>query len=339
MNRSIFSTRIMRTSALIHSMLALFFLLLLLAGCTEDKVDPDVNEAPKIELPPEEKPQELPGDVTTIFKELETIAQTFDVDAGEAHFIEGKAGGTISIPANSLVDGNGTPVDGGVRIEFIEIYTIRDMILSNKPTVSDGQLLLSGGEFYINITQEGEPLQLAEGKNIFYSIPTDEIVEDMILFVGDSTDDGSINWTPVEGSNVSVDGRQDNEGGVEFAFYFEFNRFGWINCDKFFNDPRPKTDVFVTVPEGQGPENTAVFIAVRDELSVLRMYWDPEKEAFRANNLPIGLSIFIVGIAELEEEFFFAIEDPVIEENQTTALTFEKVTLEAIEETLDGLGR
>jgi outer membrane protein assembly factor BamB len=74
------------------------------------------------------------------------------------------SGGTmISFPSVGFLLPNGTAATGPAQVRVREIYSVADMILSNMPTQVLGtrQLLISGGEFSIQVWQNGTRLRLA----------------------------------------------------------------------------------------------------------------------------------------------------------------------------------
>lgn len=308
---------------------------LIICACNENDDAPD--QPSNIE--------ELPGDVTTLFEEAGNKTQTFTFDAGTGTTVNGKEGGTIYINPFSLIRSDGSLVDEGTEVNatLIELYSAKDMILSNKPTVSNGEPLISGGELFFNISENGEDLQVAPGQAISYIIPDESVLDangnittnGMQLFVGEEEEDGTVNWIPVSQDSVPVRpgfGQNENPG-----YSFQFTGFGWINCDKFYNDPRPKTEIRVNLPSGHGGTNTAVYLVLKEELLVNSAYWIEVDSQYSFASFPVGLEVHIVGVAEIEEDYYYSIQEIVIEEDQVLDLEFTLSTLAEIEDILEDL--
>ena len=76
--------------------------------------------------------------------ELGELTSTVSADATNGGDID-LNGTTVSIPPGSFVDENGNPVDGDIDISISNIGGNTDMTLTNTATISNGQMLLSGG--------------------------------------------------------------------------------------------------------------------------------------------------------------------------------------------------
>jgi hypothetical protein len=79
-------------------------------------------------------------------------AQVFFINPDQNSIVTGDSGTMIGIPPNSLVDSNGSPPSGQVKVTLREIYGIKSMVLSHTPTTSNGAILQSGGMFYLEFS-------------------------------------------------------------------------------------------------------------------------------------------------------------------------------------------
>lgn len=121
--------------------------------------------------------------------------QTFSIDPVKENRIVGARGGIFTIPAGAF---DGTE---SVTIELKEVYSPIEILAAGLTTESNGQLLESGGMFYMNAKRDGKELELK--KEINGSIPANYINDSMKLFTGEVKDDGSVNWVdPAELSNM-----------------------------------------------------------------------------------------------------------------------------------------
>lgn len=113
--------------------------------------------------------------------------------------IQGQKGTILFVAANSFEQKDGKAPALPIKIELREAYTFADMILQNLTTVSNGQLLQTGGMVHISATDaNGQELQLAAGKKIDIAMPLKgELPKGMQLFTADrpAADNGTgINW-------------------------------------------------------------------------------------------------------------------------------------------------
>lgn len=125
-----------------------------------------------------------------------TISESefFEINAGEDVVIEGKQGIIITIPAGSLLSKGEQPVKGNVKVELTEALSLSDMVFSNLTTSSNGEILSTGGMFFINFTQNNEQLVINKELPIYVQIPklSDK---DMLLYRGERDSLGNMNWT------------------------------------------------------------------------------------------------------------------------------------------------
>ncbi|MGB5553117.1 MAG: hypothetical protein WBM83_00565 [Flavobacteriaceae bacterium] len=235
---------------------------------------------------------------------------------------------------NLLINGacltkNGVSVTGIVDIEVVEIFDRAEMLTTNKATMGlmpngDRAILKSGGEFFINATQNGEALQLTCAMQL--SVPTNltgdvdfgmtlwngiiglecdnEIGCDDVIWVEEHNDAN-------EPNNVVVD---DKNGTV--AYYAPIQGFGWTNIDRFYNDPRPKTMILVDVPQGFDLENSAVYLSYDGEPSALARLdtYDEDEELFSEHygQIPVGLECHLIFVSVENGNWLYAIKPATI---------------------------
>lgn len=134
--------------------------------------------------------------------------QIYTINTSKDTVIVGKDGMVVAIPANSFVDENGNVVSGKIDFELKEALDTKTILEGGLSTMSNGELLETGGMFYINARQNGKSLKIAEGKNIYADVPSDPSKTGMLLFDGERMKDGNINWVnpkPIEKPLVPVD--------------------------------------------------------------------------------------------------------------------------------------
>lgn len=257
---------------------------------------------------------------------LEGITQNFQFNAEDGSIsLTSENGVSIYINGNCLTL-NGNAVTGQVDLEFVEIFDKGNMLITNKPTMGimpngDKALLLTGGEFFINATQNGANLEI--GCDIQLGIPADltgGVDNDMILWNGNIDEDGNLAW---EEENEDPDKRGVfAEGNQYYAF---LNGFGWSNVDRFYNDPREKTTILVDVPEGYDKDNCSVFLSYDGEDSGLANLdtYDVTSGLFSEHygQIPIGLECHVIFVTEEAENWKYAVQAATIIENGVITIT------------------
>ena len=263
---------------------------------------------------------------------LENFVQreTIDINSYMVEFMSNK-GVKLTIYTNCLTFEDGSAIDqnGQIELEFIEIFDRSTMLLTNKPTMGhsgDGnkQLLETGGEFFVDIKQDGK--KMIATCSIFMNLlvpkglTTDE--SDMSLWSGVIDEDGNLTW-------VEENNRGDQEGGGvggEGASYFVyFGKFGWTNIDRFISFIGEKFPILVAPPHGFDHKNCAIYVSVDGEgLNLLAQLDVFTLEGFFSEHygsLPIGLDIHLIFVSEKDGKWLYGIKGVKVEKDKTFSFT------------------
>ncbi|MBH8556432.1 hypothetical protein [Hymenobacter negativus] len=109
-----------------------------------------------------------PAVAPATFADLRATApavQTFTFDLNKAQTFSTRAGATLAFGANVFILPNRQLATGQAQLRVREIYSVPDMVLANLPTTaaSSRQVLISGGEFDIQVWQGSTRLRLYPG--------------------------------------------------------------------------------------------------------------------------------------------------------------------------------
>lgn len=129
--------------------------------------------------------------------------QLFHIDPYKDTVIETMGGMIFAIPAGAFLDAKDP-----VTLEIREALTPMDIMKGGLSTTSNGELLETGGMFYLNARNGETSLKINPAKPVYANVPTNEIRPNMQLFDGERKDDGSINWVnpkPMEKQLIPVD--------------------------------------------------------------------------------------------------------------------------------------
>jgi hypothetical protein len=280
----------------------------------------------------------------------ENQEQHFSLTSSTGGNITGEKGTIVKFGANAFTKLNGDPVTGSVDITLIELYDRASMLLAKKPTngkMSDGSVstLVSGGEFYINVTQGGVQLNLKSGFTIVAPTEnTGEIDQEMNLFNGEINCDGDdcdLVWQEVKDRGIEI-GEFQTTGGFKTAYYAFQSKFGWTNIDRWYSDPRIKTKLFVKVPEGYDRSNCAVYMTYDGEPTALASFdaYDNDKKLFTEHYglIPIGLKVHFIFVSIVEDEIHYALQSATIVENHIETINDVKaITQEQLVDLVDAL--
>ncbi|MFB9055953.1 hypothetical protein ACFFU9_04290 [Mariniflexile ostreae] len=261
-------------------------------------------------------------------KALDKLTQNFQFDAEDTNVVfTSQKGVKISINTSCLTL-NGEPVTGPVDLEYVEIFEKGNMLATNKPTMGlkpngDKALLLTGGEFFVEATQNGTALETTCSFQM--EIPADltgGVDPEMILWDGIIDDDGNLVWDEQERDAANGKGGVFGEGNQYFGF---FQSFGWTNVDRFYNDSREKTTILVGVPTGYNNANSAVYISYDGEETGLAQLdtYDETTGLFSEHygQIPIGLECHIIFATEENNNWKYAIKAVTIVENDIITFT------------------
>jgi hypothetical protein len=260
-------------------------------------------------------------------------AFTVNVDNSTA-VITGSEGSTITIPKDAFMTASGQPVTGSITIELVEILDQVGMVLSDRPTVSNGQLLVSGGEIYIGATADGQQLELNDSTSILITLPADSIQPGMTLFTG-AVDSSQFNWTVVPGVVNTQQNPADSIGGpnvwstdtIPYFYYnpsnyiFSISNLGWINCDRFYNAPSTTTINIscngVTITDNT---NIKVYTIFKSINSVMQAWCSNTLGEYTVSNLPVGEPVSIVAFYLKDGKEYVGITNVTISANLSTTL-------------------
>jgi hypothetical protein len=273
------------------------------------------------------------GEIDTVLTPAKTVSleefftrntpapKKLSANSSSTIFLTTSKGSNVRFPANAFVTQAGVPVTGDVNIEVQEISDPMNMILANKPTMSNGALLESGGEFYIRVTKNNEVLKLAP--NSFVNIDINKNMTGMKVFNGRPQADGTVNW--VENTNTGNFVFPDSLGKTKmFADSVE-----WINCDKFYNDP---TITYSVLP-GNCPliDSTKIYLHLTGRNTVMSF---PKNGI---SNQLIASNATIVAICVKGGTLYTSVMSVVLQDGKSVTLQFSESTEDALKRKLQAL--
>lgn len=138
-----------------------------------------------------------PSAIKAIFlNNRENGKETFTVNSEVRSQIIANKGTKISIPENAFVNANGNPVTGNITLDVLEVHDQSSMIWYGLPTMSNGNILESGGELMVKAFANGQELGLANGQELDIEMPSDNYNPNMTLYYGVETKNeiGDVNW-------------------------------------------------------------------------------------------------------------------------------------------------
>jgi hypothetical protein len=284
--------------------------------------------------------------------------QKFAVYQHSGNTITGESGTIITFPDNTFEFPEGGNMDCDiVVIELIECLDLGEAITQGLSTRSGIRMLTTGGMVYLMAYCNGKELTIKKNKSIEIKIPTYNKQAGMELFRGvyskngpdwvntgqkDNSDTlkklpptGNINYSdnpeliprPDSYSPERIyDGiyvketRDDSITRTLDYYVFELNKLGWINCDKFYENPK-KTNIVVNADTAIHPLVRMIF---KDISCVMPGDFDGKKYSF--SNIPWDYSVVIVAFAERNKKLYLGMKQTVTKKNGNETIELEEVT-------------
>jgi hypothetical protein len=292
---------------------------LLLVACEKEEVDCDQPTDPTT------TGQTNPTLLNTFVRSHEAPVQSFTVNTvlGTTTTVRTTKGSQITIPAGAFVQANGTtPVTGAVQLTVREIRTKAEMVLSAMPTTASGEMLVSGGQFFLRATQNNQRLRLNPSTRIYIRTSTTPTAPDnaMRLFYGQASASG-VNWVPAPAQDPSalLSVRDSAQQGSFFSMALNNDSLGWVNIDRYMN-LNPKTTASVTIAANDvEPANTMVFWVFNNFNTVARGYVTSGQQTVATANIPVGQSVTAVVIRLVNGQYYFGKQTATVAAGQQYA--------------------
>lgn len=259
-------------------------------------------------------------------KQFETPMQRFKTPVNYSMKINGAKGTVIEVIGPDLTTVSGKPMGNHIDVELKELTTTAELARDRAATVSGGQLLVSGGAYYINMTSGGEPLKLKEGKVLNVKFPR-QAKEAMSLFAGKRDSAGIMSWTAIiNGTQHANDSVQKTTAGknaaTEDSGYLprteaerrnddladqiynglSLTQLGWINCDRFLNS-QPLTNVQFTMDKADSLNCVSAYLLFKDINSVMHAY-SVSNSGGILPNIPVGYKVKFIAIGYRNNKYY-----------------------------------
>lgn len=269
---------------------------------------------------------------------LSSITQNFTLTAGTGiQTFTSSKGVQIKINSNCFTLAGNAVTSGQIDLKYMEVFDPGTMLVTDKTTMGklpngDMAMIISGGEFYINATKNGQQLDITCPMQL--TIPgalTGGAEPGMSLWDGTIDADGNLDWREQE-PTPGTQGGVFNEGQGANAQYIAFlNDFGWTNVDRFYSDPRPKTTVLAQVPTGYNFQNSGVYLHYDGEGSSLAKLdtFNSGTNQFSEHygQVPIGLQMHVIFVTEQNGNFKYAIKAVTVAAGDVYVFTDAETTV------------
>lgn len=257
--------------------------------------------------------------------------QTFEINLNKKQTIKGKQGTVVTFPANCF-----GKVQGKVKIELIECYSMQDILLNGLSTqTTDGKLLETDGMIYLNaLNENGDTLEIKKGK-VIVQMPTEQAKKGIRIFEG-TENNYTVTWNlspnkinlniksidiqtedeysdnipccedsllqpKIANSQIIVD--EKIKSGNLINYVFSISKMGWQNCDRFIEGKTKQ--LTVNVPKESS--GASYYLVLKNyNSSALPKQTTDGKLSFV---IPINEPFTIVALSSKGEDIYFNMMD------------------------------
>lgn len=246
---------------------------------------------------------------------LNSLVETANFDASNANYVFTSIKGTEVRIDGTCLRKAGQPVTGQVTLEFYEAYEFADMVVANKATMgknTSGVLepLRTGGQYYVTVKQNGVELTTNCGIVIDASSDlTGGFDEDMVGWIG-YFDNSDLLWE--ESATVTV-----GKGRQETGYQLDIPGFGWFNCDKLYSDPRPKTELDLTIP--------AAYVNASNIYAIIK--GEPHSLGLATyGQWPVGIELYLIFVTESNGQYVWVTKEITVQNNHSENFSLSNAT-------------
>lgn len=301
--------------------------LLLAAGCRKDDL---VDCAPTSNS----------SSLTDFTRRNGVPVQTFSLALGStAQVVQTfttSAGARISFPSAGFLLPNGAAATGLAEVRIREIYSVPDMVLSNMPTQEIGtrRLLISGGEFSIQVWQNGQRLRLAAGAGrvvVTSLVPAGAASGQQLVWqrLATTVPDSAAWSRPASGDTVRTTTFPNGQSPI-YTMPVALDSVSWWNIDRLWslyqNTPVGTVTVQVPAVPAGGSGSTQVFLRVVGLNGLARLYPTNAARTSWATSLPTGASMKVAVLQSINGQLYFGTQSLTTQSGLTITPTLTAVS-------------
>lgn len=318
----------------------------LLFSCKKEKTTPVEDPTPTPTTPAFSN-----ANAQALFNNLATPLQTYTINATSYNTYTCTNGTRIIIYPNAFLTQAGGAVSGVVNIEVKDILSKKDMILNNAIPVSNGQLLVSGGEVYFNATQGNQQLKINPATGVYFTVPAGNTpstqMKEFYANAPSNLSNTNLNWVTPTTASTNITAFQDTAAtgpnGPYYSYFFTCDSMSWSNCDYFYTIPGTKTTCTVNTTGSFNNSNTAVFLSLNGVTTLAHLNstsYTSLSNSFASyqNSIPVGSIYTVIAIGFDGTNYHYASQVVTMTSNMVINMpALTQTTLSQIKTNLAGL--
>jgi hypothetical protein len=277
-------------------------------SCSKERIEPDDSRAEYQQM-------------DNYYDTKKQKEQEFKIEGSGEGPIIGNQGTKIWISKEKLMYANGDSVHWPFTIKLVELYTPKDMIYYQMPTVSDGMLLTTGGEVRVRAFKGEVELVLRPAETWTVEMPNKNPESEMKIFYGVETS-SFVDWTANPAGSFDA---------TAYGYTGEIKKMGWVNCGKDAYSSVTTTRYSFT-SSTDNLDKVSTFIYLPNQKGLMQAYNQTSAA------LPIGeeMKIIMIAINDSSQLFSYYKEIEVSSINQVD-VTLTKISDADLTTILDGL--
>jgi hypothetical protein len=297
----------MKTLNQIKVLLLITATTVLFSNCSKDRI--------------EEKQLNNYDSMNDYFNSKKQQEQVFTIDTTGSGPIIGNQGTKIWVSKEKLMFSNGDSVHWPYTVRLIELYTPKDMIYYQMPTVASGSLLTTGGEVRVRAFKNGQELLLRPNKTWTVEMPSQQPLPGMSIYYG-VVNSTFTNWVPnpVGAFNTTT-----------YGYTGDIATLGWVGCGKIaINTGSFTSCAFTSTTDNL--QNVATFLYFPTLKSLMQAYNQT------SGNEPVGkdVKIILMGINSSHQLYYYY-QQTQVSANFSANVTLTSISDAALTTILDSL--
>jgi hypothetical protein len=141
-------------------------------------------------------------------------------------------------------------------------------------------------------------------------------------------------WAYQDSVNRLVNAKHDSLMANNADYYFmNSSKLGWINCDRFYENGKPKGEIIVDAGDNK---NLTVKVIFKNIKSLMALYNKGDGE-YVTSNIPMGESVRYIVVDKRPDGLYYAVKDAVTSKQKVSGFTYVPMTMDAIKKELASL--
>ncbi|NSW44705.1 MAG: hypothetical protein HPY79_02600 [Bacteroidales bacterium] len=261
--------------------------------------------------------------INNYFDDKKQQEQEFVIDTNGQGPIIGNQGTKIWAIKSNLMYPNGDSVYFPFTVKLVELYTPKDMIYYQMPTVASGILLTTGGEIRIRAFKNGQELMLRPNKTWAVEMPSTTPLNGMKIHYGVESS-GIVNWVQNPNEDFTV---------TSYGYLGLISRLGWIGCGKQAVTTGTNFTNYTFSSATDNLQNVATFMYFPNLKSLMQVYNQTSGIA------PVDdtVKIVMMGINNQQQLYYYYLKTTVSTVNNHLNISLSPISDAAMTALLDSL--